>query len=437
MLDEIIDSHDLRSKAVSFEKGQAIFSEGDTSQDLYLLVSGEIEISKGDKVLTATSEKGALFGEMSFLLNAPRTATVRAKTSVKAVCVPKEQITDFLTKYTQVASIITKNLAQRLDQTSQVLYGLRELCDQIPDALIITDPEYRIISWNKAAEELYGISWDDIKGRRLHQIYSDQEEAERSFEGIGPGSPSRTNTLKVQHQSKGERVITTVTKALMDSRGVFHGMISSARDVSEMEEFARKYRRIKSLIVPLFLLIALITGAAFYGYNYLSPTTPGIASVKKDLQEKMAKDYLNLFSLLDEPLRENNLSAISRIIRDFVVFNENGKGPYKGLVLLDSHKKVIDAYLAGGDYPAADVKGESYSGIPFNHNESAHAVLTLYRVTPRQPMGERIVEAAFMIKSEGRISGWIVFQMNMKTLKERYSVDQAGLEKMHFEAIDK
>ena len=67
----------VAAKAV--EPGAVLFSEGDRDGALYVLVSGEVEILKGDFQVNSVSEPGALFGEMSILLNIPHMATVRAR----------------------------------------------------------------------------------------------------------------------------------------------------------------------------------------------------------------------------------------------------------------------------------------------------------------------------------------------------------------------
>ena len=55
-----------------------MFVEGAKSGALCILIDGQVEILKGDFQVNTVSDPGALFGEMSILLDAPHTATVRA-----------------------------------------------------------------------------------------------------------------------------------------------------------------------------------------------------------------------------------------------------------------------------------------------------------------------------------------------------------------------
>ena len=68
MINEILDNSDLAEYITSFKKGDIIFLEGDESLDLYILVSGNLDVLKGNKKIAEISHSGDLFGEMSVVL---------------------------------------------------------------------------------------------------------------------------------------------------------------------------------------------------------------------------------------------------------------------------------------------------------------------------------------------------------------------------------
>jgi CRP/FNR family transcriptional regulator, cyclic AMP receptor protein len=64
-----------------FADGEIIFTEGDTSTEMYVVRSGKVEISKhvaGHSIRLAVLDRGSFFGEMSLLEGLPRSATARA-----------------------------------------------------------------------------------------------------------------------------------------------------------------------------------------------------------------------------------------------------------------------------------------------------------------------------------------------------------------------
>ena len=53
--------------------------------------------------------------------------------------------------------------------------------------------------------------------------------------------------------------------------------------------------------------------------------------------------------------------------------------------------------------------------------------LVLYRADQEYPMGHRAVEVAFEIEKENQPLGWLLFQMNMDTLRKNYSLTEDDL----------
>jgi PAS domain-containing protein len=175
MLDGILNNPGLVNYLTRFKSDQIIFLGGDDSQDLYILVSGQVAVFKGDKKIRELTKKGSLFGEVSFFLGSTRTASVRTKNDVSVLRIPKEEITIFLDEFPEAAREITRHLAQWLDETSQLLYGLKEFCDQLPDAVILTDRNGKILTWNSTAETLYGRSWQQMRNADTAEIYEDPQ----------------------------------------------------------------------------------------------------------------------------------------------------------------------------------------------------------------------------------------------------------------------
>ena len=106
---------------ISFSQGEAIFIEGESgNKTMYLIEKGRVEVLKGDAVV-ARLGAGEPIGEMSLLLDEPRSATVRALNSVEALEITGENFGEILTKRPGIGRTIMKALAQRLKNTTKAL----------------------------------------------------------------------------------------------------------------------------------------------------------------------------------------------------------------------------------------------------------------------------------------------------------------------------
>jgi PAS domain S-box-containing protein len=433
MLDNIINNPDLDKHLRSFETGQIILLEGDDSQDLYILVSGELEILKGNKKISEIRETGSLFGDMSFLLRSKRTATVKAKSDVKALCIPKEEITAFLREYPDVAREIAKLLAKRLNETSQVVHGLKEFCDQLPDAVLLTDRDGKIFSWNMAAESLYGRDWDEMHHKSVEDIYEDPHVYGDFLDDVQARYSVREKILRIRHPEKGIRFVSTSTTSLYDGHQNFQGVLALGRDVTDVQNLERKYRRARSwLLVPFILLVLLVT-AAFFGYPYFAKGYRSADVKKQELRNQLAKDYFFLRSLLTDGVLAGDRLRTSQTMKDFFDIQDTSTVPYTGLVLLDEDKEVFDACSIIMTADASEMVGSSYALVDFEGSErSLHKVLTVYRKDRDHPMGYKRIEIAFEVNKDSQSLGWLIFQLDTDVLDKEYGLDEEGLKKFQF-----
>ena len=433
MLEEVVKNVKVNRYIASFEEGKAIFLEGDDSQDLFILVSGQLNVIKGNKKIAEITEKGSLFGEMSFLLKAKRTATIKAGENVKAIRIPKDEITVFLHDFPEVAGEISKLLAKRLDETSRILYGLKEFCDQLPDAVIATDKEGKIITWNAAAEEVYGRSWNQMCNKSVEEIYERPQVYKKMLEEVKKKHSVREKILSIKHPKNGARFISTSSTLLHDDHNNFQGILSLGRDVTSIKTLEKKYRQTRYWLFPSLILIFLMTIGVFWGHSHFSKR-PRIMDVNHlELKNRLSKDYLSLKSKLVNPFEAGDRSKTNQLMRDFFNIQKSDKVPYNGLVLLDKNKKVFDAYSENTDTKISPTIESSYKGIDFEDGKNSnHSVLTLYRADKDHPMGQKSIEIAFEMNKNNRLIGWLIFQLDLHRLNTDYGTDVSGSKKFIF-----
>jgi CRP/FNR family cyclic AMP-dependent transcriptional regulator len=107
-----------------YPKGKNIFQEGDIGQDVYYILSGQVQIEKGTgklkKILT-TLAPGEYFGEMSAIIPSPRTATAYTLDDSYIAVIGRETFQALLRNSGEVSFLILQESARRLKTTSDLL----------------------------------------------------------------------------------------------------------------------------------------------------------------------------------------------------------------------------------------------------------------------------------------------------------------------------
>lgn len=107
-----------------FDPGEVIFLEGEASNSMYILEEGEVEVIKDHRVISVIKEKRSFFGEMAYLLGDKRTATLKAKTRVKAMVIEFHEGEAFGKRLSSASMTLLKVMAQRLDDATREMTRL-------------------------------------------------------------------------------------------------------------------------------------------------------------------------------------------------------------------------------------------------------------------------------------------------------------------------
>ena len=107
---------------VTYEAGETVIADGSRTGRLLILKNGTVTILKDDKEIAKVAEPGAVFGELSVLLDQPHTAEVRAlEISQFHIADATALLSQNPTAVLYVATI----LAQRLDVANHALIQLK------------------------------------------------------------------------------------------------------------------------------------------------------------------------------------------------------------------------------------------------------------------------------------------------------------------------
>lgn len=116
-----------RARPVRFGAGQAIFTEGEVGDSLFVLAEGEVEVARheGPGAPLAVLSPPAAFGEMALVDREHRSATVRARTPALALQLTAEDFAAFRKHsrdgFTLVVMNVARVLSSRLRETSAKL----------------------------------------------------------------------------------------------------------------------------------------------------------------------------------------------------------------------------------------------------------------------------------------------------------------------------
>lgn len=433
MLEKLKDRPELKRYLQEYQAGQVLFLEGDDSQDLYVLMQGQLGVYKGNQEIATITEPGALFGEMSFLLGGRRTATVKALDQVKVLRVPREQVGEVLGGLSEVGQEVSRLLARRLNDSGRILQGLKELTDRLPEAVVITDAQGAILTWNAAAEELFGGEWRARHQTPLADLFLEPAAVRFFLEEVQRKVSAMERVFEIDHPHKGRRAISLNTTCLLDAKGDIQGLLTLGRDVTAHRRLERSFRRLRMWLIPILMLLALMVGAAIWTYPYLHKGYHVLDTQKQQFRTRVKKDFMLLRSLLMPVFEGKDLEKAQKVMKDFFKVQVPDGVPYRGLVLLDADKRVFEAYSPDPKLQVADQIGSTYARLKFRGPESSiHKVLTVYRTYPGRPGSYKSIELAFEMTKDGKRLGWLVMQLDAKKLKERFDLDEHGLVLMKF-----
>lgn len=113
----------MSGNRINFEAGQGVFTQGDVSNAVYVLLDGTVDIIReagnGKRVRLAQLGGNAVFGETGVLCDQRRTATVEAATPVTVLEIDRHTFYEVVRDVPQLALAIARELALRLEHMNQ------------------------------------------------------------------------------------------------------------------------------------------------------------------------------------------------------------------------------------------------------------------------------------------------------------------------------
>lgn len=125
----------------------------------------------------------------------------------------------------------------------------KTLLETLGEAVIVTDRDWRIVIWNRAAEALYGWKAEEVLNNPVSQYLSTQyedpqETAQSAFQKLIRDKVWRGRVRQSTRQGKTLWIASTVA-LLENEQGEMVGMIAVNRDITESKRTGEKLSRLE------------------------------------------------------------------------------------------------------------------------------------------------------------------------------------------------
>ena len=107
-----------KEEPVHFKKGNIIFRQGEESNFIYYILSGKYSVFHKKKHIGYITAADVFLGEMSFLLNNMRSATVRTEEAGKLLKISKRSFISVIKKYPHYGVFLSRLIARKLVRTN-------------------------------------------------------------------------------------------------------------------------------------------------------------------------------------------------------------------------------------------------------------------------------------------------------------------------------
>jgi len=124
--------------------GQVIVKQGDTGKSVYIIASGTVKVhttlASGERLDLAVLHPNDFFGEIAFLADKPRTATVETAQNAVILEVTEDQLRDLIGRRPRVLQVLQRYSDAREKRTSQKMQAVQLATEAAEEAAAIVPP---------------------------------------------------------------------------------------------------------------------------------------------------------------------------------------------------------------------------------------------------------------------------------------------------------
>jgi diguanylate cyclase (GGDEF)-like protein/PAS domain S-box-containing protein len=117
---------------------------------------------------------------------------------------------------------------------------LNNVLDNTAEAIGIVDRHGVVEKWNKACEDIYGYSFDELQGKPAFDLYADKDELAKMLVQLRQDGFVRHYEIKMKRKDGSTFPCSLSVKVLRDAEGKNMGSVTVARDLTEMKDNLEK-----------------------------------------------------------------------------------------------------------------------------------------------------------------------------------------------------
>ena len=254
-------------------------------------------------------------------------------------------------------------------QAEETLAYQADLLSKVHEALVGIDANYIITYWNRAAEEIFGWTKEEVLGKNSEELLQTKIEGSSRDEGIAKLLATGHYEGEVQYLRKDGTYFFADVNAvtIKDANGKLQGIMIVARDITERKQMEAKLegysRHLEDLVEERTKqvrdgerLAAIGQTAAMVGHDIRNPLqaiTSDVYLAKTELASTSeSEEKKNALESLDEV--EKNVEYINKIVADLQDYARS----IKPMVQETDLEAIIENLLLKNDAPK-NIKGSS------------------------------------------------------------------------------
>ncbi len=183
----------------------------------------------------------------------------------------------------------------------------RAVFDSIPDAIIVSDTQRRIITVNKGAEKLFGYNEEELIGKKTSKLYKSINDYEKQGQiWFNPKGNENRGPYRIVYKRKNGQLFNSETTGTV-IKGPDHKinrLVGLVRDITDKEHLEEQLRRSQKLQA-----VGQLTGGIAHDFNNILAIIQGNLQLLDKMKFRNEKVYPRIEQALQGTKRGSDITS--------------------------------------------------------------------------------------------------------------------------------